>query len=319
MKIYYFYNRYLWDMYGLPRALLIGLRELGHNIVALDGKSSILLRKNGDKGYGNRLPDVLKDEIAKIILKGEPAAVFFASSGLTFNKRIMNDLKSKGILLVGFGFSDPSWFETRGKEVIPNYSVYFSTSPVIVDKYNEIIDSHILYPFVYDEFYDCNIKWENRRKDVVFLGLGKKHQSYSIRKGIISELIKRGINIDVYGSGWEELGDNAKGPLYGRQLVKALNHYKLGLDVSRDTDAFPKKIFEYALCGCTPLVLDKKVFADCFTSREMLEFAFIPGLIEKCLGFRGKEVANRAKKKVLKEHTHLIRAKQIMDIVSKLI
>lgn len=319
MKIAYFHNCYQWGTYGMQRALYEGLVELGNDVIPINGKN--ILAKSGDAGGESiRRPDVLKNNIVRGLVENiRPDIIMFASSGMMFDSEHTKHLRKKEISLVGFGFSDPNWFDTRGVIAIRNYDLYFTTSSELLPEIHSITNGELLYPFVYEKFYEDLTPWDER-SGIVFVGLGKNHPYYEERLEFVKILNSVGIRVDIYGDGWEELKEQDKGPVYGKRLVEKLNQYKLGLDMTGEKGSIPKRVFEYALCGCAPLVRSSCKFGECFDDGELISMGKGPLLETIGKGFEcGKEVVLRAKEKIFFKHSYLHRARFVMDTISEIL
>ena len=138
--------------------------------------------------------------------------------------------------------------------------------------------------------------------------MGEGHDAYGSRKRGILELFERGIVVDLYGSGWNILEKLNKGEVHDEQVVNTLNRYKYGLDFS-EVEPIPKRVLEYAGCGCVPVVKEPALFYDLFALDEML---FVD---DDFMNKNGEEVMLRAYKKVYRCHTQKNRAKFVMDAV----
>ena len=246
LNLAYFHNMHNWSSYGVPRSLLEALRWRGHEVTAF--RTGRFLAKRAKASP--RSPDLLKPTLvgSTFTEASRPDAILFASSGLAFPEDEMARLRKWGAVLVGFGFSDPRWYETKVRPIIPSFDLFFTLCPEVHDAWQHAsVDVRRMLPSIHDGFHKRTTSWDMRH-GIMFVGLGKGHPDHSSRLETLRSLRKAGIPVTVYGRRWDALPDSQRGPAHGGELIKALNAHRVGLDLGA-AGAISRRVFEYAACG----------------------------------------------------------------------
>jgi len=114
-----------------------------------------------------------------------------------------------------------------------------------------------LYYSLYQKYFVCNLSWDNRRNDVVFIGNNYEPK----RAATISQLRSMGIICDEYGSHLKPVGDKAV--LYGQ--------YKFVL--------CPENSFH-------PGYVTEKLLHGIFSDSRLIHWGYIPDRVVNALGNR---------------------------------
>ena len=136
----------------------------------------------------------------KIIEKStviKPDMIFFILQQEQVDVVTLQALKGKGFFTVNF-FGDDQWrFDNWSSRFAPHFSACITTDKFSVDKYMEIGQNNIIrsqWASLESHVAVANVKY---KYDVTFIGGMNR-----TRKWFIQELIKRGINIQCFGGGW---------------------------------------------------------------------------------------------------------------------
>ena len=246
LNLAYFHNMHNWSSYGVPRSLLEALRWRGHEVTAF--RMDRFQAKPAKTSPQS--PDLLKPTLvgSAFTEASRPDAILFASSGLAFPEKEMARLRKWGTVLVGFGFSDPRWYETKVRPIIPLFDLFFTLCPEVHDAWQHAsVDVRRMLPSIHDGFHKRTTSWDMRH-GIMFVGLGKGHPDYPSRLATLRSLRKAGIPVAVYGRRWRALPDGRRGPAHGDELIKVLNAHRIGLDLGA-AGAISRRVFEYAACG----------------------------------------------------------------------
>ena len=165
-------------------------------------------------------------------LTGPWTHILFASSGLSFEPRLMHRLGAAGKRLAGFGFSDPKHLDfTRGHWTC--FDAYFSGSLQTVAIAREYgVNAHLMLPAV--NRLDCFLLPEPKEWDVGLLGDVAGHPDAGLRRQAVSSLQGAGVSVRVIS-----------GLPYAKAL-KALRACRLGLCVMDDKSSMPRSVMEGA-------------------------------------------------------------------------
>jgi len=276
-NIYYLTDDYGWHNYGIKRALYEELAS----------REGIRIRMFDHRTSGIPLPNNLTH-------------VFFASSGLTWPPKIMDQLAERGIKRVGFGFSDPR----STPKVFPDFDYYISIDKASV-KLAEAAGIKALhqYPSVVRGYHD---QYRSiGKKKLVFLGNVVGHPDQALRAKAITKLRSE----HIHG-------------LKGTAIYEQLQAYTCGLVVLGNqigNSTIPKNIFEYAALGLAPVLaqsnnshIDEHNFAlmdDILGSNWATDNAFT-GTV-----FDSPSVGNAAREYVWAYHTMDQRVDELLEFL----
>ena len=194
--------------------------------------------------------------------------VIFIYRGTHIFKKILSQIhKELDTLIVGYNNDDPFSPKYKGWEwrhflnCIPEYDLILSYRKLNVESYwkagaknVELLRSWYLP----DKHFPMKLNRKEREKfgcDVVFIG----HYEDDGRQEILEKIIKKGINLKVFGPGWEKIKWNVElpksflpiRPVTGPEYNKALNGCKIALCFfSRlNRDSYTRRCFEIPATG----------------------------------------------------------------------
>ena len=150
--------------------------------------------------------------------------------------------KKKGVKLVNYNPDHPFEFEFRGsgnryiRESLQLYDLHFSYSRAIIRQLKQQFGQEGTWlPFGYDlnEQAYQDLKQTGEENKICFVGYADRN-----RAGVISQLVKAGLPVDVYGPGWNDfLANGGKlnlcGPVQGMQFWTTLRRYRIQLNIFR--------------------------------------------------------------------------------------
>lgn len=194
--------------------------------------------------------------------------VIFIYRGTHIFKKILSQLhKELDTIIVGYNNDDPfspnyqGWEWRHFLDCIPEYDLVLSYRKLNIESYwkagakkVELLRSWYLP----EKHYPMRLNKEEIKKygcDVVFIG----HFEDDGRKEVLEKIIKKGINLRVFGPGWEKVKWNVKlpksflpiTPVTGPDYNKALNACKIALcffsRLNRDT--YTRRCFEIPATG----------------------------------------------------------------------
>lgn len=182
----------------------------------------------------------------------------------------------------------------------------------------------LLYPHYCTKLHlNETVNFRDKKDDLIFIGHYEKD-----RGEIISELISNGINIKVYGPGWEVISAQLKwpqgvvnNPVYGKKYKQTLSNAKLALCFlsKKNEDVYTRRNFE--IPASKTLVLSEYTYelSSFFEpNKEILLFKNTEDLISKVKrylknDFLLQELTENAYNRLIKDgHSENDRANQIL-------
>ena len=166
-----------------------------------------------------------------------------------------------------------------------------------------------------------------------FLGAGYPNR----RKAFLQLRGLPNLGLKIWGTEWE--GEAALAPLVQRQgarissedAVRIFNATDININLHSSIhaeklvsagDFVNPRTFEVAACGAFQLVDQRELLPELFFADEMAVFTSMEELREKIFYFSSRpgerqQFAERAKERVLKEHTYALRMRQLLDFVQE--
>lgn len=173
-----------------------------------------------DNYLGKDLKLLQKDLIEKA-LSLEPDLVFFILFMNHFELETLGFLKQRFTTVNWFG--DDTWrFETFTSVYAPHFTYAITTDKWSIEKYQKLSPQ----PRVIRSQW-ASLEFEIQEEkgvyeyDVSFIG-----GANSVRKWFVSELLKKGINVECFGFGWPN------GSVSNQQMSKIFNRSKINLNLS---------------------------------------------------------------------------------------
>lgn len=144
------------------------------------------------------------------------------------------------------------------------------------------------------------------------------------RKRLLEDISDLGLHL--YGGGWSGAIDKKKVRLFGwidyrTELPKLYNASKINLNITWAETALNMRVFDISCCGAFILTDYKSELENMFElEREVVCYRDYKDLRERiryylCHPEERREIARRARERVLSEHTYLHRMKDLIEIV----
>jgi GT2 family glycosyltransferase/tetratricopeptide (TPR) repeat protein len=219
-------------------------------------------------------------------------------------------------------FSDDDWRLADSLQIASRYHAVVTTCREAVERYREHEITQVLYaPYACNP--DLYYPLERQKKyDVTFVG-----QAYRGRPELVQWLKEQGVNIRVWGQGWEEhpaLRDIARGFLPHQAMLEVFAQSKIVLGmswVSGDgvTLQIKGRTFEYAACRAFQLTTNDERLKALFRDDDEIVFyrdrQDLLGKIRYYLGHQEERehIAQAAYVRALRDHTWTQRLKQILE------
>jgi spore maturation protein CgeB len=196
------------------------LRCMGHEIVYFDFMT--LLEKYGRDGMNRRLAEVVRAE--------QPDVMFTVLFEEQLCRETIRSISESGHTKTVNWFCDDHWrFENFSKFWAPCFNWVISTSSNSGPRYERIGYKNVIHSqfacnhFTYRKL-DLPLKY-----DVTFIG-----QPHSNRRFVIDALRQRGLNVSVWGHGWEG------GRLSQEEMIEVFNQSRINLNLTKTSS--PDKI-----------------------------------------------------------------------------
>jgi len=305
MRVLYLTDDYAWDAFGVKRSLYEVLRRYTE-IDLVDYKKLYRRAKFGPKM--ERMPAGPLFERAR---DGKYTHVFFASSGLAFERRLMEELRRTRVL-VGFGFSDPRFVE-HTREHWKLLDAFFTiSSDVCAEAQQAAILSRVMLPSIHPGYHDMfRADHAAAQVDVIYLGNIATHPDAPLRREILSKLQSDGMRTCAIGKG----GDT--GHIEGEDLIRTLASGRVGLNLMNPDSTLPHRLFEYAavgLCVVSTIIPD---IEDAFeVGREIVPFDMdaLQDVLtdpERCA-----RIAQQGSERCARDHTMESRVRDIFEVLA---
>jgi len=209
--------------------------------------------------------------------------------------------------------SDDDWRHINHSRLLVLYADYFVTTYLNKSKRyqryghkNAILTQWACNP---DEFYPMNVK---KKYDVSLIG-----SAYHPRIEWIQYLLDNGINVKVFGKGWDkypELKHIYGGFLNGKDFVKTINETKINLNfgwgsINDGTLQIKGRTFEFGACNSFQITNYNPVLNNYFTeNKDIVYFRNNEDLLEKIKYYLNNEkererIAQNCYENVIKNHT----------------
>ncbi len=288
------------------------LLDLGHDILDVDYRDEI--RCHGRDGMNRRLLEQVKREQPELLLH------------MIFEDELADEVADEiaantATTSVAF-FSDDDWRLDHSLRSIPHYNVGVTTTPEAVDVFRAKGHEQVVLTQ-----WGCNpaqyypIEGRPKRYDVSFVG-----QAYKGRPELIGWLKACGIEVRVWGQGWERipvLREQAGGQLPHRDMLEVFADSKIVLGMawcSSDgvTPQIKGRTFEYPACKAFQLTNeDRRLDAFFRDGEEIVRYRDRADLREKIRYYLAHDaertaIAEAAYRRVLAEHTWTHRLKTVL-------
>lgn len=303
MKIIYMSDGYTYNNYGTKRSIFLEMQE----------------RKDFEMIWISRTQIL---NIVKIVKEHKPDQLWLAHSGLIIpDFDIRDELKKMKVVVVGWGMSDPNYFNI-GR--VSMYDAYITNS---ICTYYECMSK---LPCFYHKTA-CDFKFHNFdksiSKDIHMTMIGLARHPYfpnkDERKDVVNELRERGYKVEAYGKGWPEHPNN-HGHIEGEKFRELLQRSKLGLDIQNLNAPLAHRMFEYSGCGIPVITRRRQEVLDCFKDGlEIITYDALDELYSKVGYYKMRPaqlatIGEKAYERCTKEHNISHRIDKLIPFVKSL-
>ena len=301
MKITYFSDDYAHEVMGTKRSIMEEARRQGHIVLYRD-KSEI-----------RYLLSIIKNE--------KPDQVWLAHSDLKIPLATKESIK---IPIIGFGFSDPYYFESSR---LRSYTAYVTNHYESLLKYGNEMPMHY-NPTACDFSFHGPDDKVKRDIDISCIGVGIhprfKHDQERL---VIIDMLRRqelNYNVKCYGKKWNKHPDNY-GPIVGCEFLKVIRRSHLGLDLQDDWSPLAHRMFEYLACGTPIITRDRPEVERVFEpGKEILTYTDHKDLFDKIEYYMTKgydemrDITTAGFERCKKEHNITYRVKALLSFTESL-
>lgn len=291
------------------------LMNMGHSIIYFDYGSLIL--ELGKEKMNQKLLDIVKTE--------KPNLLFCVLFRDEIDKDIMREISLNTDTITLNWFCDDHWrFENFSQYWAPCFNYIVTTAESALPKYRKLG-----YKNVIKSQWACNhFSYKKldlpKKYDVTFVG-----QPHGERREIISALRDAGIDVKVWGTGWET------GRLTQEEMIKVFNQSRVNLNLSnasvlgwrhrfmrwknRGGDQIKARNFEILGCGGFLLSGMAENLKDYYEiGDEIVCFKNVRDLIKKIKYYliyeeEREKIAYRGYERTLREHTYERRFIEIFE------
>lgn len=284
-------------------------------------------------GFSNILQRINRD-LLKAVDDYHPDIVWIFK-GMEIYSRSLIRIKEKGVKLVNYNPDHPFKFDSKGSgnlNILQNielYDLHFSYSKTIIEDLVAKYQVNASYlPFGY------KLSKMNTMKDVVrkvgFIGNPDKE-----RWEIISSLLSEGVEVDVYGIGWNNFNNGGSErltihpPVFEERFVEKSQLYALQLNVFRPQNegSHNMRTFEMPALGCIMLAPDSPEHQSFFKNEvEAFYYSSQEELVElakRILAFDNETISelrmNAFNRSINSDYSYKAKAAVVMSEFEKLL
>ena len=293
------------------------LVKAGHEIIDFDFSEE-------ERKYGK---EKMNERLKKLILQEKPHLFFHVICGEELEKSLALYIRDQTTTTSLVFFSDDDWRLAHSLQWVEYYNVALTTSCTAHQQYQQMGYEHVLLTQ-----YACNPDWYYplvlpKIFDVTFVG-----QAYKGRPEILQFLKGNGINLRVWGTGWEQyprLRDIAGGFLPHEKMLEIFAQSKIVLGLSwcsidGVTPQIKGRTFEYPACKAFQLANFNQHLQTFYQEGKEIEFfKDRQELLTKIQYFLHREtlrnsIVEEAYRRTLAEHTWEQRYTEIFEKVENI-
>lgn len=293
----------------MVRQMMLGLRAAGAEVheYNTDENPQALDCEGRPYDRGNLGPVWLKwDAIGSPLEKFNPGLIVCNAGGLSFRPEDAEMLRRSSLLL-GIALSDPDVLPVATGRIASNFDLFLTNAPGCVADYRARgANAGVLPLATNEEFFHPVAKCADLDCEVLVIGRASPDRIEPVRR--LSGLFR----VHIYGERWEQHGIPSRGPIYGDDVLRALNSARISIIFSRTPGGHSiakVAVFDFIAAGA--LVATERIdeLETHFEyDREIIGFEGIDELIEKIryyLGHpdRADAVREAGRRRVLAEHT----------------
>lgn len=275
------------------------LKKLAREFICFDYR--LVNLQYGKEEMNRRLLEVIEKEKPDFIYFAYIVDDFYIDTLLK-----IREISPKSITLTFFG-DDDCYYEpySRYYKLLIDYILVMQKNYMHLYKKEGRDNAFFTLMFNPDSFYPLKTE---KKYDISFAGIPE-----SDRYEYLKYLIDNGINVKIFGRGWDvypELKKYYGGILTHEELVKAINETKITICFSKNMFGVPHlkgRVFETASCKSFMLVEYLREFTEIFKEgKEIVMFKNKEDLLKKIKYYlehpkEREEIADRIYKKVKKE------------------
>ena len=198
------------------------LQRMGHNVLYFDFMS--LLQEHGQESMNRRLLEVVKAE--------KPDLMFTVLFKDELDRKVVREISENTDTVTLNWFCDDHWrFDIYSRFWAPCFNWVVTTAQSALPKYakigyhNAIKSQWGCNHFLYHQLKNLPLKY-----DVTFVG-----QPHGNRRETIEVLRQAGINVYLWGSGWEA------GRLSQEEMIQVFNQSRINLNLTNSFTTVPTK------------------------------------------------------------------------------
>jgi spore maturation protein CgeB len=244
MKILIIGNNYSWSLETYFMNLLNDITDVNASIFPaqrffLIYYSKGVQRKIFFKLGLSRIYSKINRRLMSVLLKDKPDVVL-VFKGMEINIETLSFIREQGVLLVNYNPDNPFIFSGRGsgnnnlRKSLFYYDFHLTYSQEIMNQFTQMSIKSFLLPFAFHK-QKSHLNMAEKSAEIMkicFVGNADIH-----RVKTINILASMGVEIDVYGSGWDAFKMNESiylGPfLWGDAFFEKLNKYRAQLNLMR--------------------------------------------------------------------------------------
>ena len=204
----------------MVRQMMLGLRSAGAQVYeySTDDHPEALDTEGRPYDRGTSGPVWLRwERLSGPVEEFRPNLVICNAGGLSFRPDVAAELRRKHCLL-GIALSDPDVFEATTRHIAPNFDVFLTNAPTLVETYERLgVRSGVVPAATYEEFFRPVPPRDEYRCEVLVLGRAHPDRIEPVRA------LVQHFDTHVYGEGWEEHGVPSRGLILGEDALAAIN------------------------------------------------------------------------------------------------
>ncbi len=261
------------EKYGSAQISEELIRKIFHDVIVFDPQKSSYT-------YGK---EKMNRMLVEIVQKEQPDYLFL---WLIYDEISLETLLkireiSPKTRLVNFFGDDDTLYDTYSRFIAPFLDGCLVFQPDYIARYaRDGIKNVYRLAGVNTEYYrPMKVK---KRYDVSFIGTPK-----SDRYAIIKFLISKGVNVSVFGAGWERYPDiqrHVKGPVRKEDMVRVINESKISISFTKNYDGKPHCKGRVAeICACRSFLISEAFegYRKIFRANELVMFKDEHDLLKK--------------------------------------
>ncbi|MEQ8189710.1 MAG: glycosyltransferase, partial [Candidatus Eremiobacterota bacterium] len=250
--------------------------------------------------------DLMTQELYEFSVKERPDYLFAVLFDFHKDPRheVFNQISSLGTVTVHW-FCDDHWrFEKYSSKIAPNFDFICTTANSAVPKYEKLGMAHKVIKTQWACNHELYIPYDiDQDINISFVG-----QPHGNRVDVLSKIKQTGLNVEVYGYGWQ---NRPRVPFH--QMVRLFSRSKINLNLSNSSTLIGQQIKgrNFEIPGCRGFLLTGNAEnLECYyeDDKEIVIFNSIEELIEKARYYLIHEqerriIAAKGYERTLSEHT----------------